>query len=278
MLFRSDPILLARPNGKLFSEAKSRNLDVRPLTFMALRSLARKVDLVHTHDAKAHAMAAVAGGAPIVVSRRVGFPVHKGWMSRWKYDRAEMFLAVSRFVAQRLEEAGVEPEVIRVVYDGVPIPEDPSLPGSGRVVVLANKPADIPGVVTERTEDLWKSLVTASVFVYKSQLEGQGSAALAAMACGVPVVASAVGGLVEAVQHGRTGYLVHDGDYAKPVRKLLADPLLAALMGATARERAQREFSVEVMVKNTKRCYRETLGMDAADESNDQNDQEVAAS
>ena len=76
----------------------------------------------------------------------------------------------------------------------------------------------------------------------------------------VPVVASEVGGLPEAVEHGTTGFLVTGDDFATPVRRLLEDSALAQRMAAAARDRAQREFSVEEMVRNTRRAYREVLG------------------
>jgi glycosyltransferase involved in cell wall biosynthesis len=146
-----------------------------------------------------------------------------------------------------------------VVYDGVPIAE-PGRPQPGRVVALAAKPVEIPGVSVELTTDLWRDLSTASVLVYKSEMEGLGSAALAAMASGVPVVASAVGGLPEVVEDGKTGFLVTDGDFQKPVRRLLDDGALAAAMSCAGRQRVEREFSVEGMVEKTMRAYREVLG------------------
>jgi glycosyltransferase involved in cell wall biosynthesis len=119
---------------------------------------------------------------------------------------------------------------------------------------------EIPGISVDLTHNLWEDLSTASVFVYKSDLEGLGSAALAAMAAGVPVVASGVGGLPEAVDHGRTGFIVTDGDFFTPVRRFLDVPQLAATMGRSGRERVQQEFSVDGMVTNTLRAYREVLG------------------
>ena len=83
---------------------------------------------------------------------------------------------------------------------------------------------------------------------------------LAAMAAGVPVVASNVGGLPEVVESGKTGFLVSDGDFTTPVRRLLADAGLAAQMSQAARERVQREFSVERMVEKTVQAYHEVLG------------------
>jgi len=255
----SDAVLLARAGSPLFAEAARRNVDVRALSFRALAAGARQADLVHVHDARGHTMAAITGVAPLVVSRRVAFPVKHGFLSGRKYARATLYLAVSNYVAARLMDAGVPGDKIRVVYDGVPIPE-PSRPQPGRVVALASKPVEIPGVFVELTTDLWRDLSTASVFVYNSDMEGLGSAALAAMACGVPVVASAVGGLPEVVEDGKTGFLVRDGNFQEPVRRVLEDAVLAAEMSRAGRARVQREFSVEGMVEKTMRAYREVLG------------------
>ena len=255
----SDAVLLARAGSPLFEEAARRKLTVRALSFRALAMAARETDLVHVHDARAHTLAAIAGVAPLVVSRRVAFPVKRGFFSSWKYARATLYLAVSKYVVARLMDAGIRGAKIRVVHDGVPLAE-PARPQPGRVVALASKPIEIPGISVDLTSDLWQDLSTASVCVYKSDLEGLGSGALAAMAAGVPVVASSVGGLPEVVESGKTGFLVTDDDFATPVRRLLDDPDLAAEMGRAGRERAQREFSVEGMVEKTVRVYREVLG------------------
>jgi glycosyltransferase involved in cell wall biosynthesis len=149
--------------------------------------------------------------------------------------------------------------VIRVVYDGIPIPSAPAAPEAGRVVAVAAKYQEIPGVPVELAENLFDDLRTASVFLYVSKMEGLGSAAIAAMAMGVPVVASGVGGLTEVVEHERTGLIVRDGDYGSAVRRLLDDPAWAKEMGAVGREKAMREFAVEKMVDATRNAYNEIL-------------------
>lgn len=255
----SGAILLARAGSPLFQEAARRKLDVRPVSIRALAALVKQADLVHAHDARSHALCAITGARPLIVSRRVAFPVKSGMLSAWKYSRASMFLAVSHFVAGRLADADVPETKIRVVYDGIPIP-GVGRPQPGRVVALASKPVQIAGVPVDLTHHLWEDLATASVFVYRSEMEGLGSAALAAMAAGVPVVASGVGGLPEVVEHGTTGFIVTDGDFATPVRRLLDDPTLAAAMGRAGRERVEREFSVEAMVTRTQRVYEEVMG------------------
>jgi hypothetical protein len=255
----TEAVLLAPVDSPLFREACIRRLDVHPLTFSALFSAARRADMVHVHEARAHTLAALAGGAPLVVARRVHFPVRRSIASRWKYGRAAFYVAVSKFVAASLETSGVAKNRIRLVYDGVPIPPEPARPEPGRVVALANKPVEIPGIKVHLTANLWKDLSTAAVFVYKSEAEPLGSAALAAMASAVPVVASGTGGLPEIVEHERTGLLVNDGDFAGAVRRLLDDSRLAAHLGCAGREHVERGFSADQMTENTMRVYHEVV-------------------
>ena len=112
-----------------------------------------------------------------------------------------------------------------MVYDGVPIPPARDIPSRGRVVVRRRvNPSSFPESPCIFRTNLFDDLSTASVFLYVSEMEGLGSAALAAMAAGVPVVASGVGGLPEVVEHERTGLIVRDGDFAGAVRRLLEIP------------------------------------------------------
>jgi D-inositol-3-phosphate glycosyltransferase len=82
----------------------------------------------------------------------------------------------------------------------------------------------------------------ADVVLVPSRSESFGLVALEAAACGIPVVASAVGGLRTLVDDGRTGFLVegrHPADFADRVARLLDEPDLAAAMGAAGAARAQ---------------------------------------
>jgi glycosyltransferase involved in cell wall biosynthesis len=244
--------LEARIGSPLYKEAVSRGLTVvspEEVTFP---------ELMHAHDAGAHRMHAFTKKVPLVVSRRVGFPIKRSIFSRLKYRCADGFLAVSNYVSQQLREAGVPDQKIRIVYDGIPIPPAAAKPEPSRVVAVPNKFKEI-GIPVHLTNNLFDDLQTASVFLYVSDMEGLGSAAIAAMASGVPVVASGVGGLPEVVDHERTGLLVKDGNYTGAVKRLLDNPNLAADMGAAGREKAIREFSVEKMVENTLYAYNEIL-------------------
>jgi len=82
----------------------------------------------------------------------------------------------------------------------------------------------------------------ADAVLVPSRSESFGLVALEAAACGIPVVASAVGGLLNLVEHQRTGFLVKDrnpDEFAKYVDLLLADPLLSLTIGNRAAQRAK---------------------------------------
>src|SRR5215471_8338473 len=78
-------LLLARPEAPLFAAAKAEALPVAEWGKRNLMSESPRVDVVHAHDAKSHSIAAVFANRPLVVSRRVAFPVRKSPLSRWKY-------------------------------------------------------------------------------------------------------------------------------------------------------------------------------------------------
>ena len=261
-----DTTLLARENSPLFEVARGRGIDVRPLSLVSLTRLAREADLVHAHDARAHTLAASVPGIRLVVARRVAFPVKSGMLSRVKYARPDLFLAVSRCVAAQLEQAGVPPAKVRVVYDGVPLVD----PAHGDdIVALASKGTEIVKRAAELaklkvrfTTRLWDDLSRAKMFLYASESEGLGSAALAAMSAGLPVIASNVGGLPEAVEQGRTGILVENRpeDFAAAMIRLVRDPDQAREMGRLGRERVEKEFGMDQMVRNTVSAYEEVAG------------------
>lgn len=83
----------------------------------------------------------------------------------------------------------------------------------------------------------------ADVVLAPSRSESFGLVALEAAACGIPVVASAVGGLLSLIDDGRTGRLIagrDPADYARAADAIIADPGMSASMGAAAVERARR--------------------------------------
>src|SRR5262245_26513615 len=106
--------LLARAGAPLFAAAQKRGWHVQPLSAMQALTVSGGHDLVHAHDARSHTLAAIMGRPPLIVSRRVAFPIR----SRWKYNRAARYIAVSECVKSVLIAGGVAAERIEVVYDG----------------------------------------------------------------------------------------------------------------------------------------------------------------
>jgi len=101
------------------------------------------------------------------------------------------------------------------------------------------------------------------VFVLPSKNEGISNTILEALASGLPVVATAVGGNVELVEDGVNGTLVQPGDVAGMAQALLGyldSPARIAEQGANARRHAEQRFSIPVMAEAYATVYDQTLG------------------
>jgi glycosyltransferase involved in cell wall biosynthesis len=112
--------------------------------------------------------------------------------------------------------------------------------------------------------DVRRLLHALDVFAMPSLAEGLGVAALEAMASGLPVVASAVGGLRDAIADGETGLLVPPNDaraLTDALERLATDPELRRAMGAAGRRRAQERFSMAAMARGTLALYQRCLAM-----------------
>jgi L-malate glycosyltransferase len=112
-------------------------------------------------------------------------------------------------------------------------------------------------VMTGFRRDADELLAAARVATLSSAEEGMGSVLLDAMAAGVPIAATAAGGIPEVVTHGNTGLLSPPRDaqaLAENIVRLMSDPALAASITARARERV-KEFSVDRMVERTLEVY-----------------------
>jgi glycosyltransferase involved in cell wall biosynthesis len=109
----------------------------------------------------------------------------------------------------------------------------------------------------ERT-DTKEILAGSHVFALATKWEGFPLSILEAMRAGLPVVASNVGGVAEAVVDGKTGYLVDRGDSGSlrdRLQALVADPALRRRMGTAGRRRYETTFTLDHMLRKTMAVY-----------------------
>ncbi|HSW10253.1 MAG TPA: N-acetyl-alpha-D-glucosaminyl L-malate synthase BshA, partial [Bacillota bacterium] len=139
--------------------------------------------------------------------------------------------------------------------------------GDGPDVGLAREVARELGVDDRvhflgRQERVVEILSQADLFLLPSERESFGLAALEAMACGVPVVASRTGGLPEVVADGEAGYLIDPQDLAGMVDAavaVLAEPATAERMAAAARRVAVSRFPTGKIVPLYEAFYRQVM-------------------
>lgn len=146
-------------------------------------------------------------------------------------------------------QAGVGAEGARGEHYRLVIVGGPSGPHGEKALQGLHDVADARGVrdrvhlVDPQPHELLSTYYRAAdVCLVPSRSESFGLVALEAAACGTPVVASAVGGLTTLVDHGRTGFLVEEGDpgaYAAAVRRTLDEPLAAERLSTASVLRAR---------------------------------------
>jgi glycosyltransferase involved in cell wall biosynthesis len=261
----------------------------------AARDAARDADVVHAHWLPAGWVAARTGkpfvvtlhGTDVALAERV--PTLAGVVFR----RAGLVIAVSHAIAEAARKHGARD--VRVIPNGVDLPpvagdedEPPHIVYAGRLskekgvlelveatrglplIVAGDGPlrARVPGArgFVPRDE-LERLLARAAVVACPSRREGFGVTCLEAMAHGKPVVASAVGGLLDLVVDDETGVLVPPRDpraLREALERLLGDPDLRHRLGSAARDRARRHFSWAAVTGATLAAYAEASGTMAA--------------
>lgn len=276
-----------------------------------------KIDVVHAHSGHAVALAAISTlgtRIPVVVTRRVDFPLSKNIFSRWKYKRARRFIAISHKVKDVLIESGVPSDKITIVPSGIEFSkfENISKPTAGElgvppdavvvgqvaalaphkdqvtflksIALLRNKKPNVHAVIVgegELRHDLEKLaselnirnavhflgfrpdplllLAGFDVFCLSSREEGLGTSLLDAMALGIPIVATRVGGIPEIIEHGVTGILC---EARNPTA--LSEALFTALQAKDANKQMIanalikcRNFDIEQTINGTETIYHE---------------------
>lgn len=150
---------------------------------------------------------------------------------------------------------GADPRVRGLIVGGGPEVERlRELAGDDRVVQVLGERRDVPDI-----------LAAADISCLSSVAEGVPMSLLEAMALGKPVVATGVGGVAEAVEHGKTGILVPVGDeeaFAEALLKLAANPEVARRLGEAGRQRHRHVFGLERMIAEYRRSFDEVLAAD----------------
>jgi glycosyltransferase involved in cell wall biosynthesis len=256
----------------------------------AARRAAKGADLVHAHWLPS-GFAALATGRPYVLQAwgtDVELAARAPALFRPVVRRARAVVAPSTAIAEAVSRlAGRE---VRVIGSGVDLPTALAEPAEPPHVLYVGRLAAEKGIdeLARATERIPRVVVgdgplravvpdaigfvppaqlghyydRAAVVVCPSRREGYGVVAREAMAHGRPVVASAVGGLLDAVDDEQTGLLVPPGDAAAlrtAIERLLADRALRARLGAAARERAAERFSWAASTAATLDVYRSAV-------------------
>ena len=257
----------------------------------AAKRATREADLVHAHWLPVGGVALglrkpyvlQVWGSDVAVARRL--PV----LARPIIRGARLVIAASSALASEAVSLGARE--VRVIPSGVDVPDgvpDPAEPPeilyAGRlspekgILELVEAAAGMPLVVAGDgplrgrvpgalgfvpNDELGAYYGRAAVVACPSRREGFGVVCAEAMAYGRPVVASAVGGLLDLVVDGETGVLVPPRDAAAlrgALARLLGDQGLRQRLGAAARDRARRLLSWEAVTDATLRAYAEALG------------------
>ncbi len=265
-----------------------------PLFIASFRRAAARAaadaDVVHAHWLPAGAIAVTLGkpyvvqvwGTDLELARRVP------WLFRPILRRARAVVAASSWLAEEARALGAES--VELIPSGVDVPDRVPPPDEPPRILYAGRLSPEKGIVEllEATrgldpivvgagplsslvpgargfvahDELLRMYERAAIVVCPSHREGFGVVCAEAMAHGRPVVASAVGGLLDLVVDGETGLLVPPGDVAAlrgALKRLLEDPALRSRLGDAGRQRARAELAWDVVLDRTLEAYDDAL-------------------
>ena len=180
-------------------------------------------------------------------------PVRLAMVARFEpqKDHATLFHALAGLVN--------EPWQLDLIGDGALLPEAKEL---SRRLGLADRIQFLG-----QRMDVDERLAEAQVALLITNWEGFPRSILEAMRAGLPVVASAVGGIAESVRDGETGFTVPRGDVqalGARLKQLLADPALRTRLGRTGRQRYEQQFRLSHTVERTLAVYDEIVAAASA--------------
>jgi D-inositol-3-phosphate glycosyltransferase len=256
----------------------------------AARRAARGADLVHAHWLPAGAVALTTGrpfvvqvwGTDVELARRMR-P-----LARAVLRRARLTIAPSSALAQEAERLGARE--VRVIPNGVDVPDEVGREADPLEILFAGRLSREKGILElveaadgmelvvagdgplrDRVpgaegfvphDELGDLYARAAVVACPSHREGFGIACAEAMAHGRPVVASAVGGLLDLVVHEETGLLVPPRDVPalrSALERLIGNPDLRRSFGVAARSRILEHFSWDRFAQGTVHAYEDAL-------------------
>jgi glycosyltransferase involved in cell wall biosynthesis len=176
-------------------------------------------------------------------------------------DRPLVITMVSRFIE------GKEQELLLRAFASIASGARLRLVGDGPTRQSAERLAQKLGIESKvefmgNRDDVPWLLAESNIFVLASKSEMLPISILEAMRAGLPVIASDVGGVNEAVAHGETGLLVRSGDVSalmQALTQLASDSALRTRMGRAGRQRFTENFLSSCMEERTRSLYREVL-------------------
>jgi len=308
-----------KSSGIPFFSYKKR-FSINPLVAWEISRVCHRIQPthLHVHDSHSHTFAILAIAffgvkAPMIVHRRVDFPVKNNWLSNWKYNHFSVraIICVSQFIQEMTRPAIHRKSVIHTVHSGIDLHQGTNLkgtdlrkefgiaPGQKIIVNLAAiaphkdyftfvktaklllerglsakfllvggdggeraaieeyiQKNELTGqlILTGFRTDVPDILQQSDLFLFTSKTEGLGGAVLDALYAGVPVVATAAGGVPEIIKDGFCGFLAPVGDaecLARKVEELLMDKELQGRFRHNGLEAIQafskREMAAKVL-------------------------------
>ena len=257
---------------------------------LAARRASRDADLVHAHWLPAGAVALTTGkpfvvqlwGTDVELARRATS------LARRVLRRARLVICASNALADSARELGARE--VRVIPSGVDVPDEVAEEAEPPEVLFAGRLSPEKGILELVEAANGMTLVVAgdgplrdrvpgalgfvphhalgplyeraAVVAVPSHREGFGVVCAEAMAYGRPVVAGAVGGLLDLVADGETGLLVPPRDVPalrEALERLIGDRELRRRMGEAARERVRSRFAWPAVTDATLAAYEEAL-------------------
>jgi glycosyltransferase involved in cell wall biosynthesis len=255
---------------------------------LAARRAARGAEVVHAHWLPS-SLPALATGKPFVLQlwgTDVELARRAPRLTRRLLQSARLVVAGSAFLAAAARELGARE--VRVVANGLELPLEPGPPVEPPHILYAGRLSEEKGIedflaASSRLPrvvvgdgplralvpdavgfvppgELGRYYERAAIVCVPSRREGYGMVAREAMAYARPLVATAVGGLGDAVDDGETGLLVPPCDVPalrEALERLLGDAELRRRLGTAARQKALREYAPEAAVEGLVAAYGE---------------------